>query len=141
MNQNVFRPVGVSLLLCITTMIAGLTVRFVPLHLPSPLVKYGGSTLWALLVYWVVSGLLPQCRLGTAVLFAGCLTTAIEFFKLYRSPGVDVFRHTIPGILLLGRVFSAWDLLAYWAAIVTGAWFDRRLRLGKAPAKKKEATP
>ena len=56
------------------------------------------------------------------------LTTAVEFAKLYHSPALDAFRLTLPGILLLGRFFSVWDMLAYWSAIAAGAWLDRALR-------------
>ncbi len=119
-------PLSVALLL--GTVIAGLTVRFVPLGLPPPLVKYGGSTLWALMIYWVVSSLFPSWRIGTIALLAATLATAIEFLKLFHSPPLDAFRHTLPGIVLLGRFFSVWDLIAYWLAISIGALVDRRLR-------------
>jgi hypothetical protein len=47
---------------------------------------------------------------------------------LYHSPELDAFRLTLPGILLLGRFFSAWDILAYWSAIAAGVLLDRRIR-------------
>jgi hypothetical protein len=56
------------------------------------------------------------------------MATAIEFLKLFHSPPLDAFRHTLAGILLLGRFFSVWDLIAYWLAISIGALVDRRLR-------------
>jgi len=120
------RPLTVALLL--GTVIAGLTVRFVPLGLPPPIVKYGGSTLWALMIYWVVSALLPSWRIRTVALLAATLATATEFLKLFHSPPLDAFRHTLAGVVLLGRFFSVWDLIAYWLAISIGALVDRRLR-------------
>jgi len=103
-------------------------VRFARVGLPAVVVKYGGSMLWALTIYWVVSTVAARLRLDAAVLLAGSIATAVEFFKLYRSPGVDAFRLTLPGILLLGRYFSAWDIVAYWMAIAAGAALDWRLR-------------
>jgi len=91
-------------------------------------VKYGGSTLWALMVYWIVSTLLPSWRLPAVALLTGVLATAVEFVKLYHSPGLDAFRLTLPGVLLLGRFFSVWDIVAYWLAIVAGALVDQRIR-------------
>ena len=41
---------------------------------------------------------------------------------------LDAFRMTLPGILLLGRVFPVWDIAVYWSAIVVGAAIDARLR-------------
>jgi hypothetical protein len=72
--------------------------------------------------------LLPTSRLTTGALVAAAIAAAVEFGKLLRAPNLDAFRHTIPGILLLGRVFSVTDLLVYGLAIVGGVVLDRRLR-------------
>jgi hypothetical protein len=61
------------------------------------------------------------------VLLAGLLATTVEVFKLYHSPALDAFRLTIPGILLLGRIFSVWDIVAYLLAISAGAFVDSQL--------------
>jgi hypothetical protein len=122
------RPVLLSLRLMLLTIAAGLAVRFARVGLPARVVKYGGSALWALMIYWVVSTLAPRLRVDAAVLLSGLIATAVEFFKLYRSPGVDAFRLTLPGILLLGRYFSGWDIGAYWIAIVAGGVVDWRTR-------------
>jgi hypothetical protein len=122
------RPLILSLALMFATVVAGLAVRFAPLGLPPVVVKYGGSTLWALMVYWIVSALLPSWRLLALVLLTGVLATAVEFAKLYHSPGLDAFRLTLPGVLLLGRVFSVWDIAAYWIAIVVGGFVDMGIR-------------
>jgi hypothetical protein len=122
------RPLARSVALLLATVVAGLAVRLAPLGLPAFVVKFGGSTLWAVLIYWVVTTLLPAWRLPMAALLAGCLATAVEFFKLYRSPGVDAFRQTLPGMLLLGRYFSEWDIVAYWVAIAVAAVVDEAMR-------------
>jgi hypothetical protein len=122
------RPAGISLALALVTIVAGLSIRFAPLGLPLFMKKYGGSGLWALMIYWVVSTLLPSWRPRNLILLAGGLATAVEVFKLYRAPGMDAFRTTLPGILLLGRVFSVWDILVYWVFIGLGAALDQRLR-------------
>ncbi len=108
--------------LLLGTVVAGLVIRFARLGLPTLVVKYGGSTLWALMVYWIVSALLPSWRLPAVALLTGVLATAVEFAKLYQSPGLDAFRLTLPGVLLLGRFFSGWDIVAYWLAIVAGVF-------------------
>jgi Protein of unknown function (DUF2809) len=122
------RSPGLSLGLLSGTIICGLAVRFARLGLPLFVVKYGGSTLWALMVYWIVSALLPRWRVPVVALLAGTLSTAVEFVKLYHSPSLDAFRLTLPGILLLGRFFSGWDIMAYWVAIGIGAVADRIIR-------------
>jgi hypothetical protein len=110
------------------TVNTGLVIRFVHFRLPPVVVKHGGSMLWALMIYWIVSTLLPSLRLCAMALLTAGITTAVEFFKLYHSPALDAFRLTLPGILLLGRFFSAWDILAYWIAIAAGVLLDMRIR-------------
>ena len=122
------RPLGVSLALVCGTVVCGLAVRFAHVGLPPFVVKYGGSVLWALMVYWLVSTLLASWRVVMAAVLAGVIATVVEFVKLYHSPGLDAFRLTLPGVLLLGRFFSGWDIAAYWLAIVAGAFVDQRIR-------------
>jgi hypothetical protein len=122
------RSLKLSFALCFVTIAAGLAARLVPLGLPAFVVKYAGSTLWALMIYWIVSTLLPTWRLPGVALMSGLTSTSVEFFKLYHSPGMDAFRLTLIGMLLLGRYFSVWDIVAYWIAILVGAVLDRRLR-------------
>lgn len=135
------RPVTLSIVLMVVTMIAGLTIRFVRLGLPLIIVKYGGSMLWALMIYWIVSALLPSLRLLVSALISAALATAVEFFKLHHAPALDAFRLTIPGVLLLGRVFSAWDILAYWLAILIGVFLDRWAPLHQFIFKGSHAEP
>lgn len=61
------------------------------------------------------------------MVLAGMVATAVEFLKLYRTPWLDAFRGTLPGILLLGKYFSVWDIVAYWAAVGVGAVVDASL--------------
>ena len=122
------RSLALSLALVAVTMIIGLMIRFVHFGLPPAVVKYGGSMLWALMIYWIASTLLPAMRLRVLALLTAGITTAVEFSKLYHAPALDAFRMTLPGILLLGRFFSAWDILAYWIAIAAEVLLDKRIR-------------
>jgi hypothetical protein len=122
------RSFPLSLALAAGTVAAGLAIRFAPLALPSEVVKYGGSMLWAVAIYWVISSIFSSIRLIYLVFLAGALASIIEFFKLYHSSRMDAFRLTIPGILLLGRFFSLWDILAYWVGIAAAAALDAWLR-------------
>jgi hypothetical protein len=56
--------------------------------------------------------------------------------KLLHWSWLDAFRLTLPGILLLGRVFSGWDILADWLALALGALADGviRRRAGRVAA-------
>jgi hypothetical protein len=77
----------------------------------------------------------------TVALLTGTLATAVEFVKLYHSPILDAFRLTLPGIVLLGRFFSVWDIVAYWLAISVGALVDRGLRPVERAVRSENETP
>ncbi|WP_019904626.1 DUF2809 domain-containing protein [Methylobacterium sp. 77] len=104
---------------------AGLTLRFVPLGLPMGIVKYGGSALWAAMVYGLVAVLAPMGRLRGTVLVAGAIALVVELSRLVHTPWLDAFRLTLPGALLLGRIFSPWNLVAYAAGLAAAALADR----------------
>jgi len=122
------RPVLLSVALLAGTVLAGLAIRFTHLGLPAWLMKYGGSALWAMMIYWIVSSVRPMWPVARAAVSAGIIATLVEFFKLVHTPTLQGFRHTTAGILLLGRVFSYWDIAVYWLAIAMAAGLDRRLR-------------
>lgn len=123
------RPIWISVLLTGGTIAAGLALRLTHVGLPFVVVKYGGSMLWALMIYWIVSAVRPRWPIAWNMLLAGAVAFAVEFFKLYRAPSLDAFRLTLPGALLLGRVFSVWDLVIYACAIALGAAADRAIML------------
>jgi hypothetical protein len=61
----------------------------------------------------------------------------VELFRLIHAPWLDEFRLTIAGALLLGRIFSAWDILAYVVGIFLALGPDRvaeRLVMTRRPA-------
>jgi len=122
------RPLALSALLISGTIATGLALRLTHLGLPFVVVKYGGSMLWALMIYWIVSTLRPGWMIARAALASCLIASAVELFKLCHTPWLDAFRLTLPGTLLLGRVFSVWDLAAYVLAVLGGAWADNRMR-------------
>ena len=113
--------------LMLTTVVAGLAWRMVPLGLSPFWFKYGGSALWAMAVYWLIAACLP--RLSTVGL--GCLAAVVaavvEFSRLWHVAAVDAFRLTLAGRLLLGRFFSLKNIAAYWMAILLAGLLDRWL--------------
>jgi hypothetical protein len=89
------------------------------LGLTFPLVKYGGSVLWGSMVY-LLTGTITATRKTRRLLVASmAIAAAVEFSRLYHTPALDAFRLTLAGQLLLGRVFSVWNILAYGAGILT----------------------
>ncbi|WP_337269837.1 DUF2809 domain-containing protein [Oryzifoliimicrobium ureilyticus] len=114
-------------IIAITVIFLGLGLRAVGyrLGLTFPVVKYGGSVLWGSMVYFLLASIVLGWRRSHVVLMAIALACLVEFSRLYHTPGLDSFRLTTTGALLLGRVFSPWNLLAYTAGIVVAAGFDR----------------
>jgi hypothetical protein len=116
--------------LCLSIIVAGLALRRygLGLGLPAFVVKYGGSILWATMVFFLVAmaaSHLPRWRIG---LMAASIAVGVELFRLVHTPWLDDFRLTTAGALLLGRIFSLWDMLAYGAGVVFGMWLDRFAR-------------
>jgi hypothetical protein len=103
--------------------------------LPYFLVKYGGSTLWGAMVFFLIAMLLPRQPLGRLAILAIVIAALTEFSRLYHTPWLDEFRLTLAGALLLGRIFSWWNIVAYGLGIALAAFFEaRRLtRSGRSP--------
>jgi hypothetical protein len=112
------------LALVIATMVAGLILRFGVQGWPFWITKWGGSFLWAMMIYWIAALLFPTWKVTSLIPATGAIATVVELIRLYDSPGLDAFRVTLPGVLLLGRVFSWWDILTYWVAILIAAGID-----------------
>jgi hypothetical protein len=121
------RSRGAYFALLILTIIAGLVLRRIPLGLPYLVVKFGGSMLWAAMVYWIIAAIRPSASSASIAINAALFAAAVEFFKLYHAPALDAFRRTLAGALLLGRFFSWWDIIAYLAGIALAAALDTRL--------------
>jgi hypothetical protein len=113
--------------LCAAMIVLGLVLRGFGLGagLPGPIVKYGGSTLWATMVFLLVAIAGPRRPRWTIALLSAAIAVSVELFRLVHAPWLDAFRLTLPGTLLLGRIFSPWDILAYGAGILLGMGLDR----------------
>jgi hypothetical protein len=103
----------------------GIAWRLAPLHLPPFLYKYGGSVLWAAMVYWLVAAILPRFSPFKVAALAAIVAVLVEYSRLIHTPALDAFRVTLAGKLVLGRFFSLKDILAYLLAILVCATVDR----------------
>ena len=108
------RVIGVALVVA-----AGLALRRFgyDLVLPFVAVKYGGSALWGAMVFLLVATLTRSTRIVMVAAAALGITVCVELSRLYQTPEFDAFRLTTAGKLLLGRVFSLWNILAYAVGI------------------------
>lgn len=111
--------------LAAATVAAGLVWRFAIPGLPWFAWKYGGSALWAMLLYCLIA--FPRVPPWRLLLAACIVATLVEFSRLYHAAWLDAFRATLAGRLTLGRIFSPWNLPAYYCGAVLGWWVDRAL--------------
>ena len=112
--------------LCLSIVVCGLALRGFGfgLGLPSVFVKYGGSLLWGAMVFFLAAMAAPRLPRWAIVLISAAIAIGVELFRLVHAPWLDAFRLTLAGALLLGRIFSAWNLLAYGAGIVLAGLLD-----------------
>lgn len=77
------------------------------------------------MVFFLVAMAVPALSRRNVALVSGVIAVSVELFRLVHAPSLDAFRLTLPGALLLGRIFSPWDMLAYGAGIVLAMGLDR----------------
>jgi hypothetical protein len=113
--------------LCLLVIAAGLALRGFgrDLGLPAFVVKYGGSVLWGTMVFLLVAMLFGGYRRTPLAGIALAVAVCVELSRLFHTPWLDAFRLTTAGALLLGRIFSPWNTVAYAVGIALGAALDR----------------
>jgi hypothetical protein len=82
------------------------------------------------MVYFLVALARPDAgsarKLAVAVAVAVAIALSVELSRLYHSPWLDEFRATVAGAILLGRIFSPWNMVAYAIGALTIGIFDTR---------------
>jgi hypothetical protein len=99
----------------------GLLWRSGLLALPNFIAKYGGDSLWALVVFLCLGFAFHRSSTVRIALGAVCFAWSVEFLQLYHAPWIDGIRSTGFGRLFLGRTFNSPDLFAYAIGIAVGA--------------------
>jgi hypothetical protein len=113
--------------MCLSIIASGLALRRygLGLGLPTPIVKYGGSMLWGMMVFFLVAMAASHLSRRRIALISASIAVCVELFRLFHTPWLDAFRLTMAGALLFGRVFSTWDMLAYAVGIGLAMLLDR----------------
>jgi len=106
----------------LATIATGLASRAWASALPWWLAKNLGDALYATMVFWGFGVLAPRARTSRVGLAALAFCVAIELSQRYRAPWIDAVRATLPGRLILGQGFHAFDLVCYvlGAALAAG---------------------
>lgn len=104
----------------VATMFVGLGSRKFQVYLPSFLAEYAGDTLWALMLFLLVSTLLAERTILTRAAISLTLAFLVEISQLYHAPWLDSIRQTTLGGLVLGFGFLWTDLVCYSVGIALG---------------------
>jgi len=121
----------IFLAIAIACIALGLLVRAPALGLPREAAKYGGSILWAAMVYFGLRVIVPRWSITVAALVATVLVALGEATQLVSIPWFDALRATTLGHLIFGRTFAVEDIVAYWIGILiagVGEWLVMRKR-------------
>jgi len=102
----------------------GLASRRYGAYLPEFIASYAGDTLWALLVFLLISAVTPKTRLRNRATVALVISYLVEISQLYHAPWIDGIRHTTLGGLVLGFGFLWSDLVCYAVGVGIGLLFD-----------------
>ncbi len=86
--------------------------------------KYGGDSLWALLVFIGCGFVFVRASTLKIAWIALGIAWGIEFLQLYHAPWIDSIRTTLPGRLILGSTFNPPDLIAYAVGISAGVMVE-----------------
>ena len=117
--------------LAIVVIILGLASRRFRGELPTFVGEYSGDALWALMVYLLVSTLLPGQRMISRGTVALGLAFLVEVSQLYHATWIDAIRATRLGGLVLGFGFLWTDFVCYTVGVATGVvieWTVTRTR-------------
>lgn len=118
-------------------MLAGMGSRKLRNDLPPFVAEYAGDTLWALMLFLLVSTMLARRSIAIRAAISLGLAFSVEFSQLYHAPWIDSIRQTTLGGLVLGSGFLGSDLICYSVGIAVGAgleWVFRRFCLPKLKA-------
>ena len=119
----------VYLLFAIAVLFSGLASRRFRSVLPTFLAEYAGDTLWALMLFLLVSTLLAGRPIRKRAAISLAFALLVEISQLYHAPWIDSIRQTTLGGLVLGFGFLWTDLVCYSIGIAIGAhteWGIRR---------------
>ena len=116
-------------------MLVGLASRRYRNHLPSFVGEFGGDTLWALMLFLLVSFVLARSSLIQRFGISLAIASAIEVSQLNHATWIDGIRNTRLGGLVLGFGFLWTDLVCYAVGIATGALLERSFFFASDAAK------
>lgn len=112
-------------IIIVVTIATGLFIRIKSAWFPSMVNLYLGDILYAFMMFYIVSFVVPQKHINTLALITLTVCFAIEFLQLYRADWIDAIRQTLPGRLVIGSGFLWSDLLVYAIGVISAYVFEK----------------
>jgi hypothetical protein len=112
----------------IAVVVAGLLSRRYQARLPQFIAEYAGDTLWALMVYLLVSTLLARRSCSFRACIAILFAFLVEVSQLHHAPWIDAIRQTTLGGLVLGHGFLWSDFACYSVGVAVGVFAEKGLQ-------------
>ena len=128
------RLVAIYAALLGATLLLGLATRTWPAAFPAPVALYGGDTLWAAMLVWLLGLLRPSATPQARGLLALGFAFLVEVSQLVRSAPITAVRETRLGALVLGQGFLWSDLVCYALGVALAVAIDARLIRRARPA-------
>jgi hypothetical protein len=94
------------------------------LPLPTLVARYGGDTLYATLIFFLLAWIWPRTSGWALALAAWSICLLVELSQLINHPWLNAIRATLPGRLVLGAGFVWSDLLCYAVGVGLGVGID-----------------
>jgi hypothetical protein len=104
--------------LAIVTIAVGLAVHWHGASLGPVLRDILGDALWAAMMFWFVSALIPGVGLVARGVVVLCICFAVEAGQRIDSPGLDALRNSTIGHLVLGSGFDPRDFVSYSVGVL-----------------------
>lgn len=127
-------------MVAVLVVLAGLASRKYHAYLPAFLAQYAGDTLWALLLFLLVSMLLDGRSITKRAAISLAVAFLVELSQLYHAPWIDAIRQTKLGGLVLGFGFLWTDLVCYSAGIALGLIVESTLAPSNVPNSSRPIT-
>jgi hypothetical protein len=115
------------LALALGTIVIGLVVHLRGAMLGRGLRDILGDALWASMIVWWVSVLVPRARPGVRYVTAYVICVLVEVSQAYQTPTLDALRASAIGQLVLGSGFDPRDFVAYAIGVAVAAVIDMTL--------------
>lgn len=125
--------------LAIATIAVGLAVHLGGVPMPPVVRDVVGDALWAAMLTWWISALVPRMALGARAALALAACFAVEVSQLYHTPALDAVRDTRLGHLVLGSGFDPRDFAAYALGVLGAAAAERGRRPRRSVAPRGHA--